>query len=122
MVHRLRLGSAKTDLIYTPLENLLFRGLRRWCIVYDFCTKEPKSHPRRKLTLQSCCVRVCLADIEVIARNRMDVRFALLDEPTEIQERTHADRESWKEQAQKITALIEDQSVRKKGFWACLIR
>ena len=31
-----------------------------------------------------------------------------------------ADRDSWKEQAQKITALIEDQSARKKGFWARL--
>ena len=28
-----------------------------------------------------------------------------------------ADRDSWKEQAQKITALIENQSARKKGFW-----
>jgi transposase len=33
---------------------------------------------------------------------------------------TKADRDSWKEQAQKITALIEDQSARKKGFWARL--
>ena len=33
---------------------------------------------------------------------------------------TKADRDSWKEQAQKITALIEDQSGRKKGFWARL--
>ena len=32
-----------------------------------------------------------------------------------------ADRDSWKEQAQKITALIEDQSAQKKGFWARLI-
>ena len=31
-----------------------------------------------------------------------------------------ADRDSWKEQAQKITALIEDQSAQKKGFWARL--
>jgi transposase len=31
-----------------------------------------------------------------------------------------ADRDSWKEQAQKITALIEDQSFRKKGWWARL--
>ena len=34
---------------------------------------------------------------------------------------TKADRDSWKEQAQKITALIEDQNPRKKGFWARLI-
>jgi len=33
---------------------------------------------------------------------------------------TKADRDSWKEQAQKITAVIEDQSARKKGFWAWL--
>lgn len=33
---------------------------------------------------------------------------------------TKADRDSWKEQAQKITALIEDRSARKKGFWARL--
>ena len=31
-----------------------------------------------------------------------------------------ADRDSWKEQAQKITALIEDQNPQKKGFWARL--
>jgi len=33
---------------------------------------------------------------------------------------TKADRDSWKEQAQKITALIEDQGGQKKGFWARL--
>lgn len=33
---------------------------------------------------------------------------------------TKADRDSWKEQAQKITGLIEDQSARKKGLWARL--
>ena len=33
---------------------------------------------------------------------------------------TRADRDSWKEQARKITALIEDQSARKKGLWARL--
>jgi hypothetical protein len=38
----------------------------------------------------------------------------------EILDDTKADRDSWKEQAQKITALIEDQSARKKGFWARL--
>lgn len=36
----------------------------------------------------------------------------------EMLEETRADRDSWKDQAQKITALIEDQSARKKGFWA----
>jgi transposase len=38
----------------------------------------------------------------------------------EMLEDTKADRDSWKEQAQKVTALIEDQSVRKKGLWARL--
>jgi transposase len=33
---------------------------------------------------------------------------------------TKADRDSWKEQAQKITALIEDQSAQKKSLWARL--
>lgn len=36
----------------------------------------------------------------------------------EMLDETKADRDSWKEQAQKITALIEDQSAKKKGFWA----
>jgi len=39
----------------------------------------------------------------------------------EMLEETRADRDSWKEQARKITALIEDQSARKKGFWARLM-
>jgi len=38
----------------------------------------------------------------------------------EMLEETRADRDSWKDQAQKITALIEDQTARKKGFWARL--
>lgn len=38
----------------------------------------------------------------------------------EMLDETKADRDSWKEQAQKITAVIEDQSARKKGFWARL--
>ena len=38
----------------------------------------------------------------------------------EMLEEARADRDSWKDQAQKITALIEDQSARKKGFWARL--
>ena len=36
----------------------------------------------------------------------------------EMLEETRADRDSWKDQAQKVTALIEDQSARRKGFWA----
>jgi len=39
----------------------------------------------------------------------------------EMLEETRADRDSWKDQAQKITALVEDQSARKKGFWARFI-
>lgn len=39
----------------------------------------------------------------------------------EMLEEIRADRDSWKDQAQKITALIEDQSARKKGFWARLV-
>lgn len=39
----------------------------------------------------------------------------------EMLEETRADRDSWKDQAQKITSLIEDQSVRQKGFWARLM-
>lgn len=39
----------------------------------------------------------------------------------EMLEEIRADRDSWKDQAQKITALIEDQSTRKKGFWARLL-
>lgn len=39
----------------------------------------------------------------------------------EMLEETRTDRDSWKDQAQKITALIEDQSTRKKGFWARLV-
>lgn len=39
----------------------------------------------------------------------------------EMLEETRADRDSWKDQAQKITALVEDQSARKRGFWARLV-
>jgi len=38
----------------------------------------------------------------------------------EMLDETKADRDSWKEQAQKITALIEKQSSKKRGFWARL--
>ena len=37
----------------------------------------------------------------------------------EMLDETKADRDSWKSQAQKVTALIENQSA-KKGFWARL--
>lgn len=39
----------------------------------------------------------------------------------EMLDATKADRDSWKEQAQKITALIEDQSGKKRGLWARLV-
>jgi hypothetical protein len=38
----------------------------------------------------------------------------------EMLDETKADRDSWKSQAQKVTALIENQSA-KKGFWARLM-
>ena len=37
----------------------------------------------------------------------------------EMLDEAKADRDSWKSQAQKVTALIENQSA-KKGFWARL--
>jgi len=39
----------------------------------------------------------------------------------EMLDATKADRDSWKEQAQKVTALIEDQSGKKRGLWARLV-
>ncbi|MEL7398537.1 MAG: hypothetical protein AAFN44_19415 [Pseudomonadota bacterium] len=39
----------------------------------------------------------------------------------EMLEEARADRDSWKDQAQKITGLIEDQTTQKKSFWARLI-
>jgi hypothetical protein len=38
----------------------------------------------------------------------------------EMLEDAKADRDQWREQAQKVTALIEDQRPRK-GFWARLM-
>ena len=46
------------------------------------------------------------------ARHEVELLREMLDE-------TKADRDSWKSQAQKVTALIENQSA-KKGFWARL--
>ena len=58
-------------------------------------------------------------------RNETPVETSALEREVELLREmlddTKADRDSWKEQAQKITALIEDQSGRKKGFWARLI-
>jgi len=39
----------------------------------------------------------------------------------EMLDETRADRDSWKDQAQKITTLVEDQTARKKGFWGRLV-
>lgn len=39
----------------------------------------------------------------------------------EMLDETKSDRDSWREQAQKIAALIENQSTQKKGWWARLI-
>lgn len=38
----------------------------------------------------------------------------------EMLDEVKTDRDSWREQANKITALIEDQSAKPKGFWARL--
>ena len=38
----------------------------------------------------------------------------------EMLDEVKTDRDSWREQANKITALIEDQSTKPKGFWARL--
>lgn len=57
-------------------------------------------------------------------RNETPIETSALEREVELLREmlndTKADRDSWKEQAQKITALIEDQSARKKGFWARL--
>ena len=57
-------------------------------------------------------------------RNETPIETSALEREVELLREmlddTKADRDSWKEQAQKITALIEDQSDRKKGFWARL--
>ena len=58
-------------------------------------------------------------------RNETPVETSALEREVELLremlDETKADRDSWKQQAQKITALIEDQSARKKGFWARLV-
>lgn len=36
----------------------------------------------------------------------------------EMLEETRSERNKWRDQAQKITALIEDKSTNRKGFWA----
>ena len=38
----------------------------------------------------------------------------------EMLDEVKTDRDSWREQANKITTLIEDQSANSKGFWARL--
>jgi len=40
----------------------------------------------------------------------------------EMLDEVKTDRDSWREQANKITALIENQSAPPKGFWARLSR
>lgn len=49
-----------------------------------------------------------------VLQREVDLLREMLDE-------ARADRDSWKEQANKITALIEDQSVRG-GFWSRLLK
>lgn len=59
-----------------------------------------------------------------ILRNETPIETSALEREVELLremlDETKADRDSWKEQAQKITAVIEDQNSRKKGFWARL--
>lgn len=47
-------------------------------------------------------------------RREVELLREMLDE-------VKTDRDSWREQANKITALIEDQSGNKRGFWARLV-
>lgn len=49
-----------------------------------------------------------------VLQREVDLLREMLDE-------ARADRDSWKEQANKVTALIEDQSVRG-GFWSRLLK
>ncbi len=39
----------------------------------------------------------------------------------EMLDEVKTDRDSWREQANKITALIEDQSAKPKSFWARIL-
>ncbi len=38
----------------------------------------------------------------------------------EMLDETKADRDEWKEQAKRVTLLVEDHNARPKGFWARL--
>lgn len=49
--------------------------------------------------------------------NALQVEVDLL---REMLDETKSDRDHWREQAQKVTALIEDQSGSRKGLWARL--
>lgn len=64
--------------------------------------------------------------IHSMLRNETPIETSALEREVELLremvEDTKADRDSWKEQAQKVTALIENQSTRKKGFWTRLTR
>lgn len=46
-------------------------------------------------------------------QREVDLLREMLDE-------ARSDRDSWKEQANKVTALIEDQNTKKSGFWSWL--
>ncbi len=39
----------------------------------------------------------------------------------EMLDEVKTDRDSWREQANKVTSLIEDQSVKPKGLWARIL-
>ena len=47
-------------------------------------------------------------------RREVDLLREMLDE-------TKADRDEWKEQAKRVTLLVEDHNAKPKGFWARLI-
>jgi transposase len=63
-------------------------------------------------------------EILPMLRNESPIETSVLEREVlllrEMLNDTKADRDSWKEQAQKITALIKDQSSLKKGLWARL--
>lgn len=49
-----------------------------------------------------------------VLQKEVDLLREMLDE-------VKTDRDNWREQANKVTALIEDQSAKPKGFWARLL-
>jgi hypothetical protein len=48
-----------------------------------------------------------------VLKREVDLLREMLDE-------TKADRDEWKEQAKRVTLLVEDHNAKPKGFWARL--